>query len=121
MSHRARLGVVAIATMLFAPGVQGVVSPRVGRAARHGVSAKPLRESAPGPKSQVQNRKPQTSGKAHPGPSAPIEQIQFDGSTANDNLPFFKDIFPPPDANGAAGYDRYFQTINRVFRIFDKD
>ena len=29
-------------------------------------------------------------------------------------------MFPPPDANGAAGPDHYFQAINLVFRIFDK-
>ena len=28
--------------------------------------------------------------------------------------------FPPPDANGAAGPDHYFQAINLVFRVFDK-
>ncbi|MET0620263.1 MAG: carboxypeptidase regulatory-like domain-containing protein, partial [Thermoanaerobaculia bacterium] len=30
-------------------------------------------------------------------------------------------MFPPPDPNGAVGVDHYFQAINLVFRIFDKD
>ena len=54
---------------------------------------------------------------AAPGPSAPDEVLQFDGATANDNL---GKAPTPPDANGAAGPSHYVQTINTVFRIFDK-
>ena len=59
--------------------------------------------------------RPIRSSRGEPGPSAPAELLQFDGASYNDNLPFFKDVFPPPDANGAAGPDHYFQAINLVF------
>jgi hypothetical protein len=119
MTLRARPGIVALGMLLLAARAPGLVASRIGREARHGVSAKPLREVA-GSRFQVPGPKKETVRKAHPGPSAPIENLQFDGATSNDNLPFFKDVFPPPDANGAAGIDHYFQAINRVFRIFDK-
>ena len=112
-------------------------APRIGKAVRHGVSPKPLREfrvdplrpPVPGParrEAPASPRPPAGRRQADPAlqtgssPSAPAELVQFDGATYNDNLAFFKDVFPPPDANGAAGPDHYFQTINLVFRIFDK-
>ena len=121
MALSARPGIVALATLLYAARAPGLAAPKVGHAARHGVTAKPLGDTVSGPQSQVPGpRKPETSRKSQPHPSAPIETLQFDGANSNDNLPFFKDVFPPPDPSGAAGPDHYFQAINLVFRIFDK-
>ena len=113
----------------------------VGRAARQGVLRRPLTElrvdgahlvpGSPRPESSASPSRPAPGDRprvdpvlqapAGPtSPNAPPEEIQFDGATNNDNLPFFKSVSPPPDANGAAGPEHYFQTINLVFRIFDK-
>ena len=112
--------------------------PRVGHAARHGVSTKPIRELAvprraatqPGPRQTLESTavpRPPASPRPrdarvqrHPGPSALDPFLNFDGASMNDNLPFSGAEVIPPDANGAAGPDHYFQAINTVFRIFDK-
>jgi hypothetical protein len=105
----------------------------------HDVSAQPLRAvrtdsarplpASPAPRDAPASPRPSAGRRATdsvrqtrpgPAPSAPEELLQFDGATYNDNLPFFKSVFPPPDANGAAGPDHYFQVINQVLRIFDK-
>ena len=110
--------------------------PRTAQAARRGILARPLSElRVDGPPRLVGAPRPDGSASRRPSPSrprvdpvrqtqaspdAPSEEIQFDGASYNDNLAFFKSVSPPPDANGAAGPDHYFQTINLVFRIFDK-
>ena len=93
---------------------------RTGRDVRHGVS-RPMSEiarKAPAPATRITTGSKRTNASA---PSSPPVVRQFDGATANDNLPFYEDVFPPPDPNGAVGVDHYFQAINLVFRIFDKD
>ncbi|HEY3203077.1 MAG TPA: hypothetical protein VGL03_05395, partial [Thermoanaerobaculia bacterium] len=134
---------VAPASAAYAAGAlaasdRSQVPPRVGHAARYGVSPKPLREiriDSRGPSTPEPPRileapsAPRPPGGRHetdpvlqmrPSPSAPAELLQFDGATENDNLPFSGKEFVPPDANGAAGPSHYFQTINVVFRVFDK-
>jgi hypothetical protein len=112
--------------------------PRIGRAVRHGTSPRPLREIRiePGAASKSGSRhvlappsvpRPGTGSRtkgavaqSNPGPSAPDMLLQFDGAATNDNIPFSGLEVIPPDANGAAGPNHYFQAINLVFRIFDK-
>jgi hypothetical protein len=72
------------------------------------------------PRPPASRRERDSVVQARPGPSAPAELLQFDGASENDNLPFSGEEVVPPDANGAAGPDDYFQIINSVFRIFDK-
>ncbi|MFY9551915.1 MAG: carboxypeptidase regulatory-like domain-containing protein [Thermoanaerobaculia bacterium] len=128
---------VAGSPALFAAATTPKAAPRIGRDLRHGVSPRPLREvridplrpSTPEPPRREAPASPRPPAGRRPidpvlqrslSPSAPAELLQFDGAANNDNIPFFKSVFPPPDANGAAGPDHYFQTINLVFRIFDK-
>ena len=122
-----------------AAGPVGAGEPRIGRAVRHGVSPGTLREVRVAPEAaakagtrRVLEPPPQTPppatgslrkgsvAPARPGPSAPDALLQFDGAATNDNLPFSGLEVIPPDANGAAGPNHYFQAINLVFRIFDK-
>ena len=113
-------GAISASLLLAAVGLAAEKAPvRAGREMRHGVS-KPLSEIA---RTSLARAKAGASSevKSNPAPSGSFPLIQFDGATANDNLPFFKDVFPPPDPNGAAGPDHYFQAINLVFRIFDKE
>jgi hypothetical protein len=106
-------GALAAWLLIAGAGVAAEKAPlRVGREIRHGVSA-PFTERVQRPVSR-QDRK--TSA-----PSAPGLVLQFDGANANDNLAFYKDVFPPPDPSGAAGPNHYFQAINLVYRIFDED
>ena len=109
MFRRVSGGALSIC-LLAASSILHAEAPRVGRAVRHGVS-KPL---------SVAQTSPAPDRRRAPAPSAPPAVHQFDGAAANDNLGFFKDVFPPPDANGAAGLDHYVQAINLVFRVFDK-
>ncbi|HEY1250756.1 MAG TPA: carboxypeptidase-like regulatory domain-containing protein, partial [Thermoanaerobaculia bacterium] len=130
---------VGIALLLgTAAAFAASLPPRIGHAARHGVSAKPIRDlklpprasAAPGarrildapavprPGSSASPRDARVQH--HPGPSALDPFLNFDGAAMNDNLPFSGNEVIPPDANGAAGPDHYVQAINTVFRVFDK-
>jgi hypothetical protein len=92
--------------------------------ARRGVS-RALAEIARGSK----NRPPSASRSKSTHPASrtavsgdtPSLFLQFDGLSFNDNLPFYEDVFPPPDPSGAAGPNHYVQAIKLVFRVFDKD
>jgi hypothetical protein len=148
MIQRSRRIVSAAAWCLLWIGSGGLASaaaaPRsasavtVGRAVRRGVLPRPLREmkaprrqppAEPARPAAPQSHAPsRTAGASDPvvqrqrvgGVSAPTQAVQFDGASYNDDLPFFKSVFPPPDANSAAGPDHVFETINLVFKIFDK-
>ncbi len=103
------LSALLVAVSALAADSQAI---RWGQAARRGVS-KPLSEiarSAP---------EPELRGAAAPS-GGPFGLFHFEGATANDNLAFSEDFFPPPDANGAAGVNLYLQAINLVFRVFDR-
>ena len=81
-------------------------SPRPGSPRPEG-SASPARP-APGDRTRVD---PVLQAPAGPtSPNAPPEEIQFDGATANDNLPFFKTVF------SSAGCQRRGRTATTTFR-----
>src|SRR5690349_16625310 len=117
---------VGIALLLGTAGASAAPPPKIGHAARHGVSTKPIRElvvprraeTPPGPRQTVESTavpRPPASPRPrdarvqrHPGPSALDPFLNFDGASMNDNLPFSGAEVIPPDANGAAGPDHYF-------------
>ena len=138
----AAIGGCLLAGAVIATAAASAATPppslRTGTSARHGVS-RPLRALAvpprvagsPGPRrieseaaapvavtAHAESRDPVVQSR--PGPSAPLVALQFDGAATNDNIPFSGLEVIPPDANGAAGPNHYFQAINLVFRIFDK-
>ena len=112
------LTAVVAGVVVAAASLEGA-DARWGRAARRGTS-KPLSEGTRTKAIPAKPSAPVPKRADAPAPSAPIIGIHFDGASANDNLAFYEDVFPPPDANGAAGFDHYVQAINLVFRIFDK-
>ena len=136
----AAAGLLTLSSSPLDASSRSLQSPRVGADSRRGILPRPLREirvepqrrsqASPAPKlSEAAAPRPpairrSSAGKSalqgRPGPSAPGELLQFDGASTNDNLPFSGEEVIPPDANGAAGPDHYFQIINTVFRIFDK-
>ena len=88
------------------------IAPARGRRASRSVCVAPARA---GPD------RASTGPRRRRAPPRPAKRPSSTARATNDNLAFFKTVFPPPDANGAAGPDHYFQAINLVFRIFDKD
>lgn len=134
------IALCAAGSLLTAASIEKPAAPsmRLGHAARHGVSARPLRDSrieprataSPGPRRILEppaaprpsasTRATDASIQRAPGPSALDPFLNFDGAATNDNLPFSGLEVIPPDANGAAGPNHYFQAINLVYRIFDK-
>ena len=55
------------------------------------------------------------------GTSAPTPLLNFDGSTAADNTPFFGFTVAPPDTEGDVGNGFFFQFVNSVFEIWETD
>ncbi len=55
------------------------------------------------------------------GTSAPTPLLNFDGSTAADNTPFFGFTVAPPDTEGDVGNGFFFQFVNSVFEIWKTD
>ena len=121
----AALGVLAVSAALASQAsppaalagrpVRRGVSPPLTEIARHG--AKPHGPAAPAQAHARTSRR--ASPRAAAGGGIPSPFLQFDGASFNDNLPFYDDVFPPPDASGARGPANYFQAIDLVFRIFD--
>jgi hypothetical protein len=125
-ARASRLCAAVFAALILAPAALPAVdapsSIHGGRAARRGVS-RPLTEIARG-----LNGRPASAPKAAPRANrraktgdAPSVFLQFDGLSFNDNLPFYDDVFPPPDPSGSVGPNHYVQAINLVFEVFDKD
>jgi hypothetical protein len=50
--------------------------------------------------------------------NAPDPLLNFDGSTAADNTPFFGFTVAPPDPDGDVGNGYYFQFVNSTYQIF---
>jgi len=122
----AGVGLIAGSAALAADG--GPDRIQSGRAARQGVS-QPLteiaRRAAGASKEAPRAGTPATPislrrAAATVGGGVPSPFVQFDGASFDDNLQFYEDVFPPPDASGAKGPLHYVQAINLVFRIFDE-
>ena len=87
------------------------VPPRVaGSRGRGGSSCRP-----PGPPATAHAESRDPVVQSRPGPSGRAVALQFDGAATNDNIPFSGLEVIPPEANGAAGPNHYFQAINLVF------
>ena len=129
----------SVAGILFADSSKPV--PVVGRAARVAISAK-IKDlpSAPagaprkeGDTERENEELPRSQGPFAPGdsrdaalptaavtPNMPGPALTFEGMDASDLDPLFGGRFAPPDTNGAVGPNNYVQTVNVMFRVWDK-
>lgn len=55
-----------------------------------------------------------------PVPAAPLPTLSFEGLNNDDNFNAFGFRVLPPDTNGDVGPNHYVQTVNLLFRVFDK-
>src|SRR5262245_13828272 len=91
--------------------VQGPVQPRAPREIKN--------EVLPGKNSRTSGRH-DNSVQRQFGLSQPIEQLQFDGTSDDDNQDVVGFRVVPPDTEGDVGLNHYVQWNNLVFKIFDK-
>lgn len=115
------------------------VSPRVVRADAFGISrpvravANEMRFSAPsmpmsfaagfetGTNSLLPNAVHDGHTAAQFGPAQmPAPIISFEGISNADNVAAFNALLVPPDMNGDIGPSHYVQTVNSLFRVYDK-
>src|SRR4029453_6482996 len=89
----------------------GPVQPRAPREIKN--------EVLPGKSSRATARH-DNSGQRQFGLSQPIEQLQFDGTSDDDNQDVVGGRVVPPDTEGDVGPNHYMQWNNLVFEIFDK-
>ncbi|HEX4441267.1 MAG TPA: carboxypeptidase regulatory-like domain-containing protein [Thermoanaerobaculia bacterium] len=55
-----------------------------------------------------------------PSPNMPGPSVSFAGLSADDDAGLFGSRFAPPDTNGDVGPNHYVQTVNSMFRVYDK-
>jgi Carboxypeptidase regulatory-like domain/S-layer homology domain len=89
----------------------GPVQPRAPREIKN--------EVLPGKSSRATGRQ-DNSVQRQFGLSQPIEQLQFDGTSDDDNQDVVGGRVVPPDTEGDVGPNHYMQWNNLVFEIFDK-
>jgi hypothetical protein len=146
MSRRTSSSVVSLC-LFFAAGVLAAAVkpvPISGKAVRTGVSLKvsalpparprPVRKDEPMPEKEIENNEiPRSLGPFPPGdsrdmalagrvpaPAMPGPSVSFDGLSADDDQAALGGRFEPPDTNGDVGPNHYVQTVNSLFRIYDK-
>ncbi len=51
----------------------------------------------------------------------PAPELSFEGLSSNDNAAAYGFRVLPPDTNGDVGRDHYVQTVNLLFRVYDKN
>src|SRR5215468_4356156 len=91
--------------------VQGPVQPRAPREIKN--------EVLPGKSSRAPGRQDRSVQRQF-GLSQPIEQLQFDGTSDDDNQNVVGGRVVPPDTEGDVGPNHYVQWNNLVFMMFDK-
>ncbi len=118
-----------------------VVSPQVGYAVRFGASPE-VRSMAPAPPASVEPDKVReiprlrplkaqrekspgppfdpAAQRQLPLPNMPAPSLNFEGISNDDNFAAYGFRVLPPDTNGAVGPNHYVQTVNLLFRVFNK-